>query len=227
MIEPTVHLIDDDDSFLRALARLLRARGFRVETYSSAIAYLGQARGEEPGCVIADLRMPKVDGLDLQSALARMETPVPIIFLTGQADTASIVRAMRGGAEDFLEKTEKLEVLCDAVRRALARDEQAREARRQQQRLRMLFKALSPREREVLRHVLRGRLNKQIASDLGIHERTVKVHRKSLMIKLKIRSVAALARLSQQVGDSNAESSSLQPLRNEQQKSFGTCSSGS
>ena len=171
--------------------------------------------------------MPKVDGLDLQSALARMETPVPIIFLTGQADTASIVRAMRGGAEDFLEKTEKLEVLCDAVRRALARDEQAREARRQQQRLRMLFKALSPREREVLRHVLRGRLNKQIASDLGIHERTVKVHRKSLMIKLKIRSVAALARLSQQVGDSNAESSSLQPLRNEQQKSFGTCSSGS
>jgi FixJ family two-component response regulator len=165
------------------------------------MAFLGQGRGDEPGCVIAELRMPKVDGLDLQSALVRMPNPLPILFLTGHADTASIVRAMRGGAEDFLLKTAKLDVLLDAVRRALARDEQAREERLRQQDLRMLFEALSAREREVLGHVLRGRLNKQIASDLGIHEGTVKIHRKSVMIKLKIRSVAALARLSQQAGD--------------------------
>jgi len=200
VIEPTVHLVDDDHSFSLALSRLLRARGFRVKTYSSAIAFLGQGRGEEPGCVIAELRMPEVDGLDLQSALVRMPNPLPILFLTGHADTALIVRAMRGGAEDFLEKTAKLGVLFDAVRRALARDGQAREERLRQQNLRMLFESLRPREREVLGHVLRGRLNKQIASDLGINERTVKVHRKSAMIKLKIRSVAALARLSQQAG---------------------------
>jgi RNA polymerase sigma factor (sigma-70 family) len=201
VIEPTVHLVDDDHSFSLALSRSLRARGFRVKTYSTAIAFLGQGRGDEPGCVIAELRMPKVDGLDLQSALVRMPNPLPILFLTGHADTASIVRAMRGGAEDFLEKTAKLGVLLDAVRRALARDGQAREERLRQQNLRMLFEALGPRERVVVRHVLRGRLNKQIASDLGITERTVKVHRKSAMIKLKIRSVAALARLSQQAGD--------------------------
>jgi len=214
MIEPTVHLVDHDRSFLLALARLLRTRGFRVKTYSSAIAFLGQGRGEEPGCVIADLRMPKVDGLDLQAALGRMPNPLPIIFLTAHPDTASIVRAMRGGAEDFLEKTAKLGVLLDAVRRALARDEQAREERLQQQNLRALFEALSPREREVLGHVLGGRLNKQIASDLGIRERTVKAHRRSVMIKLKIRSVAALARLSQQAGDCASPHPDRQPDSN-------------
>ena len=109
MTEPTVHVVDDDTSFLLAIARLLRASGFRVETYASATAFLDQRRGDEPGCVIADLRMPEVDGLDLQSALARTENPLPLLFLTGQADTASTVRAMRGGAEDFLEKTAEKE----------------------------------------------------------------------------------------------------------------------
>ena len=200
MTEPTVHVVDDDTSFLLAIARLLRASGFRVETYASATAFLGQRRGDEPGCVIADLHMPEVDGLDLQSVLAQTENPLPLLFLTGQADTASIVRAMRGGAEDFLEKTAEKKLLLDAVRRALARDQQAREERLQQQALRVRFDAISPREREVLGHVLRGRLNKQIAGDLGIHERTVKVHRKSIMTKLNVRSVAALALLSQEAG---------------------------
>jgi FixJ family two-component response regulator len=200
MIEPTVHIVDDDSSFLLALSRLLRASGFRVETYSSARAFLGQRRGEEPGCVIADLRMPEIDGLELQSALAGTQSPLPVLFLTGHADTASTVRAMRGGAEDFLEKTADRSVLLEAVRRALARDERAREEWLQRRALRLLFDAISPREREVLGHVLRGRLNKQIAGDLGIHERTVKVHRKSIMTKLNVRSVAALARLSQEAG---------------------------
>ena len=200
MTEPTVHIVDDDPSFLLALSRLLRASWFRVETYSSAMAFLGESRPDEPGCVIADLQMPDIDGLELQSALAEGQSPLPVLFLSGHADTASTVRAMRGGAEDFLEKTAERSVLLDAVRRALARDRQAREEWLQRRALRALFDAISPREREVLGHVLRGRLNKQIAGDLGIHERTVKVHRKSIMTKLNVRSVAALARLSQEAG---------------------------
>ena len=217
MVESTVHIVDDDPSFLLAIARFLRASGFRVETYPSARDFLDRSRGDEPGCVIADLRMPEVNGLDLQSALGRMPNALPILFLTGQADTASVVRAMRGGAEDFLEKTVKLEVLFDAVRQALARDQQAREERLQRQALRLRFKSISSREREVLGHILRGRLNKQIASDLGIHERTVKVHRKSIMIKLKVRSVAALARLSQEAGVFTPEPPSPRAIRDGQE----------
>jgi len=199
-IEPTVHIVDDDSSCLLALSRFLRARGFRVETYSSAMAFLGARRRDEPGCVIVELRMPEVDGLELQRALGHMLDRLPVLFLTGHPDIASVVRAMRGGAEDFLEKSTEKEILLEAVRRALAHDQQAREERIQRLTLRQLFDTISPREREVLGHVLRGRLNKQIASDLGIGERTVKVHRQSLMIKLKVRSVAALARLSQEAG---------------------------
>ena len=151
-------------------------------------------------------RMPEIYGLDLQSALGRTRDPLPVMFLTDQVDTASTVRAMRAGAEDVFEKPTEKGVLLDAVRRALARDQPGRGERLRRQHLRRLFNAISPREREVLDHLLCRRLNKQIASDLGIHERTVKVHRKSVMRKLNIRSVAALARLSQEAGVSIAES---------------------
>jgi len=144
--------------------------------------------------------MPDLGGLELQAALAETSFPLPVLFLTGHADTASTVRAMRGGAEDFLEKTAAKEVLLDAVRRALERNEHEREERSYREELRARFAAISTREREVLEHVLRGRLNKQIAGDLGIHERTVKVHRKSIMTKLSVKSVAALAQLSQEAG---------------------------
>jgi two-component system response regulator FixJ len=200
MTESTVHVVDDDESFLIAVSRLLRASAFQTRTYSSAREFLAQRCDDDPGCVLVDLRMPDIDGLDLQSALGQTRYPLPVLFLTGHADTASTVRAMRGGAEDFLEKTASREVLLDAVRRALARDEQEREARSHREGLRARFAAISAREREVLDHVLRGRLNKQIADDLGIHERTVKVHRKSIMTKLSVRSVAALAQLSQEAG---------------------------
>jgi len=199
MTESTVHVVDDDESFLTAMSRLLRASGFRTQTYSSARAFLAQRR-DGPGCVVVDLRMPDLGGLDLQSALAQTSNPLPVLFLTGHADTTSTVRAMRGGAEDFLEKTAPRELVLDAVRRALARDQQEREERSHREELRARFAAISSREREVLGHVLRGRLNKQIAGDLGIHERTVKVHRKSIMTKLSVRSVAALAQLSQEAG---------------------------
>jgi FixJ family two-component response regulator len=200
MAQSTVHVVDDDESFLNAMARLLRASGFLSRTYSSAREFLAERRADEPGCVVVDLHMPDLGGLGLQAALAQSRYALPVLFLTGHADTASTVRAMRGGAEDFLEKTAPKELVLDAVRRALARNEQEREERSHRDELRARFAAISAREREVLAHVLRGRLNKQIAGDLGIHERTVKVHRKAIMTKLSVRSVAALAQLSQEAG---------------------------
>jgi FixJ family two-component response regulator len=154
--------------------------------------------------VVTDLQMPGLNGLDLQSALALVRNPLPLVFLTGHGDIASTVRAMRGGAEDFLEKRAAKEELLDAVRRALLRDAHAREARSRQREREARFRALSVREREVLSHVLRGRLNKQIAGDLGINERTVKMHRTAIMKKLGVRSVAALSQLSQEAGVSAA-----------------------
>jgi len=198
MTEPIVHVVDDDGPFLLAMSRLLHASGFAVKTYESAGDFLAQRDADEPGCVVADLRMPEVGGLDLQAALAHTRHPLPMLFLTGHADTASTVRAMRGGAEDFLEKRAPKEQLLEAVQRALARDARERAERAQHDAVRSRFAAISPREREVLGHVLQGRLNKQIAGDLGIHERTVKVHRKSIMTKLGVRSVAALTRLAQE-----------------------------
>lgn len=196
----TVYLVDDDLSFLTATSRLLRASGFAVQTFLSASDFLAQSVADAPGCVVADLQMPGLNGLDLQSALARTSNPMPLLFLTGHGDIASTVRAMRGGAEDFLEKRAPMEQLLDAVRRALARDVQEREARARRRALRERFDALTAREFEVLSHVLRGRLNKQMASDLGITERTVKLHRTAIMTKLGVRSVAALARLTQDTG---------------------------
>jgi FixJ family two-component response regulator len=200
MAQSIVHVVDDDESFLNAMSRLLRASGFLSRTYSSAREFLEERRTDEPGCVVVDLHMPDLGGLDLQAVLAQSRYPLPVLFLTGHADTASTVRAMRGGAEDFLEKTATKELVLDAVRRALARNAQEREERSHRDELRARFAAISAREREVLDHVLRGRLNKQIAGDLGIHERTVKVHRKAIMTKLSVRSVAALAQLSQEAG---------------------------
>jgi FixJ family two-component response regulator len=196
--EPIVHIVDDDASFLTAVSRLLRASGFNVCTYASAEDFLTARNDDSPGCVIADLRMPGIDGLALQAVLGHTRHSLPLLFLTGQGDIASTVQAMRGGAEDFLEKSAPRDLLLDAVRRALARDLREREARDHLGALRARFDTLTAREREVLDHVVRGRLNKQIAGDLGIGERTVKVHRRSIMTKVGVRSVAALTRLTQE-----------------------------
>jgi len=197
---PIVHVVDDDVSFLTAVSRLLRANGFSVKTYSSAHRFLAQRDADAPGCVLADLQMPEMSGLDLQTALAQTPNPLPILFLTGHGDIPSSVQAMRDGAEDFLEKRAPKEKLLDAVTRALARDSREREARDRQRELRALFETLTDREREVLSHVVQGRLNKQIAWDLGIHERTVKLHRTAITTKLKVESVAELTRLTQEAG---------------------------
>jgi len=195
---PVVHVVDDEVSFLTAISRLLGASGFSVKTYSSAHEFLAQRDADAPGCVLADLQMPGMNGLDLQSALAQTPNPLPILFLTGHGDIPSTVQAMRGGAEDFLGKRAPKDKLLDAVTRALARDSREREARDRQHELRARFDLLTDREREVLSHVVQGRLNKQIAWDLGIHERTVKLHRTAITTKLNVQSVAELTRLTQQ-----------------------------
>jgi len=197
---PIVHVVDDDASFLTAISRLLRANGFSVKTYSSAHKFLVHRDADAPGCVLADLQMPEMSGLDLQAALAQTSNPLPILFLTGHGDIPSSVQAMRDGAEDFLEKRAPKEQLLDAVTRALARDSREREARGRQRELRALFDTLTDREREVLAHVVQGRLNKQIAWDLGIHERTVKLHRTAITTKLKLQSVAELTHFTQEAG---------------------------
>jgi FixJ family two-component response regulator len=197
---PTVFVVDDDASFLAGVTRLLRASGFIVKTFSSAADFLAQRPPDAPGCVLTDLQMPGMSGTELQAALAKTENPLPIVFLTGQGDIPTSVQAMRHGAEDFLTKLGPKEDLLAAVNRALERDVRERKARDRRRELNARFANLTPREREVLAQVLRGHLNKQIAADLGIDERSVKRHRTSLMGKLKVQSVAELVHLAEEAG---------------------------
>ncbi len=192
---PIVRIVDDDVSFLRAVARMLRVSGFVVKTFTSALEFLARPELDVPGCVLVDLQMPGLSGLDLQEALAKAGHMLPVIFLSGQGDIPTTVQAMRGGAEDFLTKLAPKEELIDAVKRALRRDANERAERARLQSLRAPFAALTPRELEVLKHVVRGRLNKQIAYDLSIHERTVKLHRTAITTKLGVHSTAELTKL--------------------------------
>ena len=196
---PVLYVVDDDDSFLTAVSRLLRAAGYAVRTYSKAEEFLAQL-ADTPGCLIADLHMPGLSGLDLQEALTRAGHALPVIFLTGHGDIPTTVRAMRRGAEDFLTKRAPKEDLLEAVQRALARDARQRAEGVRLRELRARLDVLTPRERDVLRRVVQGRLNKQIAADLNINERTVKLHRTAITTKLEVRSVAELTRLVQEAG---------------------------
>ena len=186
---PTVFVVDDDASFLTSVSRLLRATGHQVKAFPSASEFLESLPAPGPGCVVADVQMPGLSGLDLQAALAKTPNPLPVLFLTGHGDIPTSVHAMRQGAEDFLTKRAPKEQLLDAVKRALERDAREREQRARLRELRARFDALPPREHEVLAHVLTGQLNKQIAGDLGIDERSVKRHRTSIMAKLQVQSV--------------------------------------
>jgi len=191
----TVFVVDDDASFRSAVSRLLRAAGHQVKVFASASEFLQDLPATGSGCVVADLQMPGLSGLDLQAALAGSGNPLPVLFLTGHGDIPTSVKAMRLGAEDFLTKLAPKKVLLEAVSRALARDARERAERARLQTARSRFETLTQREREVLEHVLRGQLNKQIAADLGIHERTVKLHRTAITNKVGVQSVAELTQL--------------------------------
>lgn len=197
---PTVRVVDDDASYLTAVARTLRASGFVVKTFGSAADFLAQPELDVPGCVLVDLQMPGLSGLDLQEALAAAGHLLPVIFLSGHGDIPTTVHVMRRGAEDFITKRAPRKELIEAVNRALSRDASQRAERARLAALRAPFAALTPRELEVLGHVVQGRLNKQIAFDLGIHERTIKLHRTAITTKLGVHSTAELTKLWLEVG---------------------------
>jgi len=194
---PVVRLVDDDASFLAALARLLKASGYSVQTFKSAADLLADI-GDTAGCVVVDLRMPGMDGLDLQRALLHGTKALPVIFLSGEGDIPTTVKAMREGAVDFLTKHAPKADILAAVDRAIARNAEQRAEADRVHALRVRIDTLTARELGVLSHVVQGRLNKQIAADLGINERTVKLHRTAITTKLNVRSVAGLTRLVQE-----------------------------
>lgn len=191
----TVFVVDDDASFLRSVCRLLRASGYAVECFTSAADFLARPSSQATACVLTDLQMPGMDGMALQESLSQSDDPLPIVFLTGQGDIPTGVKAMRRGAEDFLMKTAPKEELLAAIERALERHARECSAREHRRELLARFGKLTPRERQVLAQVLHGRLNKQIAADLGIDERSVKRHRTSLMAKLEAKSISELTQL--------------------------------
>ena len=195
-----MYVVDDDDSMLRALARLLTLAGYTVQALASATEFLARHQTQNRGCVVADLRMPGVSGLELQSALARSGNPLPVIFLTAHGDIPTSVHAMRRGAEDFLTKPVQKEKLLAAVKRALANDAAADAQHSHRRELQRQFELLTDREREVITRVISGKLNKEIAAELGAAEGTIKAHRASIMEKLRVQSPAELGRLTQEFG---------------------------
>jgi FixJ family two-component response regulator len=190
-----VYVVDDDVSYLRSVSRLIEAAGYSVKAFDSAEKFLDQLSPETRGCLLTDLRMPGLDGLDLQEELGGQASPLPVVFLSAQGDIPTTVQAMRAGAEDFLTKLCPKEKLLDAIRRALERGQRERAARDRLRELQTRFSALTPRELQVLERVVHGKLNKQIAEELGINERTVKLHRTNLTRRLQVQSVAELTRL--------------------------------
>jgi FixJ family two-component response regulator len=197
---PTVFLVDDEALVRKAVGRLLRAEGFEVAAFASPVEFLAAHDPTEPGCVVLDMAMPGINGLELQQTLVARGSALPIIFLTGRADVPACVQAMKRGAADFLTKPVKDTDLLAAIRRALEHDRNARQTRSELEDIRARVASLTPREREVLKQVVTGQLNKQIASNLGTVEKTIKVHRGRVMEKMRVASVAELVRLVERCG---------------------------
>jgi FixJ family two-component response regulator len=199
-ISPVVFVVDDEPLVCAALKRLIRSVGLDVQTFTSAREFLGAERPDAPGCLVLDVRLPDVSGLDLQQKLAEAKTDLPIIFITGHGDIPMSVRAMKAGAVEFLTKPFKDQDLLDALQQAIAQDRSARQQRAELSRLQTRYALLTPREREVFPLVTSGLLNKQIAAELGRSEKTVKIHRSQVMQKMEADSLADLVRIAEKLG---------------------------
>ncbi|MCA1453432.1 response regulator transcription factor [Bradyrhizobium sp. BRP22] len=196
----TIYLVDDDAGVLTALSRLLRWKGYEVKPYSSPQVFLREHDANAPGCAVLDVSMPGLDGLEIQRVLtATAGYQRPVVFVTGQGDIPTSVRAMKAGAIDFLTKPINDDDLFEAVARAEARDAESRRFHSELRLIQAKVSTLTPREREVFTHVVAGRLNKQIAGDLGTVEKTIKVHRSRMMEKLGVRTVADLVRMAEKL----------------------------
>jgi len=199
-LPPTIFIVDDDPGVLKGLSRLLRAARLDVLAFSSPQEFLARHDPRAPGCLVLDVAMPGLNGLELQAALGARGSAVPIIFLTGHGDIPMSVQAMKRGAADFLTKPVNDEELLKAVRLALEKDRVGRQERAEIEAIKQRLATLTPREREVMEHVISGQLNKQTAADLGTVEKTIKVHRARVMQKMQVQSVAELVRLAEKVG---------------------------
>ncbi len=197
---PTVYLVDDDPDLLKALQRLLQSAGMQVAAFASAQQFLQDHDRLAPGCLVLDLALPGLNGLQLQRELEQRASPLPIVFLTGRGDIAASVQAMKHGATDFLTKPVDDSVLLAAIQEALATDRLRRRAQVERDRIAGCLAGLTERERQVLELVAAGRLNKQIAAELGTVEKTVKFHRGNLMRKMGVHSVADLVKLAERAG---------------------------
>lgn len=196
-----IHVVDDDASFRTAMERRLKLAGYQVATYPSAQQLLEHLPEEsEAGCILLDVRIPGLSGPELQGRLNELGSTLPIVFLTGHADTSTTVLAIKAGAEDFLTKPVGSEQLLGAIERALTRHATTRGEREKLEEMRALVAALTPRERQVFGLVVRGRLNKQIAYELGATERTIKAHRHQVMEKMKVQSLAELVSIAERLG---------------------------
>jgi FixJ family two-component response regulator len=197
---PTVFLVDDDHGVRRALGRVLLEEGWKVEAFDSAEAFLAHSDAAAHGCLVLDVTMPGLDGLELQRHLSEAGRSIPIVFVTGHGDIPMSVRAIKGGAKDFLTKPVEARALVAAVRTAIEQDTAERQARAEDEELRQRLASLTPREREVLAGMAAGRLNKQIASDLGVVEQTIKFHRGRIMERMQAKTAAELMHIVARLG---------------------------